>query len=120
MLERMISNKQRGESFQQLVVTVQRLFTISNTSCDRCVQTTTTVPSCRTPRPRSDGNSAGTSAIVVGSQNVTDYWHYTETQDHRLEGPETGSTPSPYVSDMVKDWVIDFGVRGLLSCIYFT
>ena len=67
----MISNKQRGESFQQLVVTVQCLFTISNTSCDRCVQTTIIVPSCRTPRLRSDGNSAGTSAITAVCPTVS-------------------------------------------------
>jgi hypothetical protein len=49
---------------------------------------------------------------------VTDYQHCVETQDRRLEDPETGSAPPSYVSDMVKDWVIGFGVRGLLLCIY--
>ena len=48
---------------------------------------------------------------------VTDYWYCTEIQDHRLEGSETGSTLPLYVSDMVKNQVIDSGVRGLLFVV---
>ena len=43
---------------------------------------------------------------------VTDYQHCVETQDRRLEDPETGSAPPSYVSDI---WVIGFGVR---VCFY--